>query len=204
MPKSSLRKDWCEAAVRLINADPESVAAGQGWTGDFGVVVDAEPGKLERGTSSASCVPKDGRIEKLRVLDDPDDLDEFEPAYRGPGPVLGVEGAAARAPLDPVEAVLKRRHLGWREISSRSSSGCATRASRTGSSRAGDRVHRRREDRGGTAMGIGDELKKQALGMSQKAMEKLMADEKRAMQVAKAHRDRCSGASRRSTRARRS
>jgi hypothetical protein len=35
-------------------------------------------------------------------------------------------------------------------------------------------------------MGIGKELKKRALGMSAKAMEKLMADEKRAMQIANA------------------
>ncbi|WP_224246189.1 hypothetical protein [Hyalangium gracile] len=35
-------------------------------------------------------------------------------------------------------------------------------------------------------MGIGDELKKKALGVSAKAMEKLMADEKRAMQIANA------------------
>jgi hypothetical protein len=35
-------------------------------------------------------------------------------------------------------------------------------------------------------MGIRQDLKKQALGMSQKAVEKLMADEKRAMAVAQA------------------
>ena len=35
-------------------------------------------------------------------------------------------------------------------------------------------------------MGIRDELKKQALGMSSKAVEKLMADEKRAMKIATA------------------
>jgi len=35
-------------------------------------------------------------------------------------------------------------------------------------------------------MGIRENLKKQALGVSQKAMEKLMADEKRAMAVAQA------------------
>ena len=35
-------------------------------------------------------------------------------------------------------------------------------------------------------MGIADDLKKKALGMSAKAMEKLMADEKRAMQIANA------------------
>lgn len=35
-------------------------------------------------------------------------------------------------------------------------------------------------------MGIADELKKQALGVSSKAMEKLMADEKRALKIAAA------------------
>jgi hypothetical protein len=35
-------------------------------------------------------------------------------------------------------------------------------------------------------MGIADELKKQALGVSSKAVEKLMADEKRAMKIASA------------------
>ena len=35
-------------------------------------------------------------------------------------------------------------------------------------------------------MGIREELKKQALGVSQKAMEKLLADEKRALGVAQA------------------
>ena len=35
-------------------------------------------------------------------------------------------------------------------------------------------------------MGLRDELKKQALGVSSKAMEKLMADEKRAMKIASA------------------
>ena len=35
-------------------------------------------------------------------------------------------------------------------------------------------------------MGMGENLKKQALGMSQKAVEKLMADEKRALALAQA------------------
>ena len=35
-------------------------------------------------------------------------------------------------------------------------------------------------------MGLRDSLKKRALGLSQKAMERLMADEKRAMQIAQA------------------
>jgi hypothetical protein len=35
-------------------------------------------------------------------------------------------------------------------------------------------------------MGISDQLKKQAMSLSQKAMEKLLADEKRAMKIASA------------------
>ena len=41
-------KEWCEDAVRLLNDDPERSLAAQGWQGDIGVIVDAEPGKLAR------------------------------------------------------------------------------------------------------------------------------------------------------------
>src|SRR5690349_21828688 len=53
---------------------------------------------------------------------------------------------------------------------------------------AEDGVHRRsvKAPRRHPRMGIGKELKKRALSMSAKAMEKLMADEKRAMQIANA------------------
>jgi putative sterol carrier protein len=106
MPKFP-SKEWCEEAVRLTNADPESVAAGQGWTGDFGAVVDAEPGKLAR-CFVVHLVPQEGRITKLRVLEDPDDLDEFEPAYVARAPYT-VWKELLQGSLDPVEAVLKRR-----------------------------------------------------------------------------------------------
>jgi putative sterol carrier protein len=106
MPKFP-SKEWCEEAVRLTNADPESVAAGQGWTGDFGAVVDAEPGLLTR-TFVVHIIPRSGRIEKIRVLDEPDDLDEFEPAYVARAP-YSVWKQLLKGTLDPVEAVLKRR-----------------------------------------------------------------------------------------------
>ena len=48
------------------------------------------------------------RIEKLHVLADPDDLDEFEPAYVARAP-YSVWKELLRGTLDPVEAVLKRR-----------------------------------------------------------------------------------------------
>jgi putative sterol carrier protein len=106
MPKFP-SKEWCEEAVRLTNSDPESVAAGQGWKGDFGMVVDAEPGKLAK-AFVVHLVPKDGLITQLRVLDDPDDLDEFEPAYVARAPYT-VWKELLKGTLDPVEAVLKRR-----------------------------------------------------------------------------------------------
>ena len=33
--------------MALVNADPDVVAAGRGWAGDFGVVIESEPGKLD-------------------------------------------------------------------------------------------------------------------------------------------------------------
>ncbi|MCI0569618.1 MAG: hypothetical protein L0Y66_02595 [Myxococcaceae bacterium] len=100
-------KEWCEEAIRLTNADPESAHAGAGWEGDFGAIVDAEPGKLPR-AFVAHVVPKGGRIEKLRVLEDPDDLEELEPAYVARAPYSVWKGLLL-GQLDPVEAVLKRR-----------------------------------------------------------------------------------------------
>jgi putative sterol carrier protein len=100
-------KEWCEEAVRLTNADPEAAQAGQGWQGDFGAVVDAEPGKLDR-TFVAYLVPMDGRIVKLRILEDPDDLEEFDPAYVARAP-YSVWKQLLQGTLDPVEAVLRRR-----------------------------------------------------------------------------------------------
>ena len=100
-------KEWCEEAVRLVNEDPERELAAQGWQGDIGVIVDEEPGKLAR-AFVAYVVPRDARIEKLRVLDDPDDLDELEPAYLARAPYT-VWKQLLQGNLDPVEAVLRRR-----------------------------------------------------------------------------------------------
>ena len=106
MPKFP-SKEWCEEAVRLTNSDPEAAAAGQGWKGDFGAIVDAEPGKLAK-PFVVHIVPENGLIKKLRVLDDPDDLDEFEPAYVARAQ-YSVWKELLKGTLDPVDAVLKRR-----------------------------------------------------------------------------------------------
>jgi putative sterol carrier protein len=101
-------KAWVDEAVRLTNSDPESAAAGRGWVGDFGAVIQAEKGKLER-TFTVHVKPNRlGHIERVEVLDDPDDLDDIEPAYLARAP-YSVWKALLQGTLDPVEAVLKRR-----------------------------------------------------------------------------------------------
>ena len=98
---------WADQAVALFNADPDSLAAGQGWTGDFGVVIEAERGKLEQ-AFVAYVAPKDGRIAELRILVDPDDLDEFEPVYRIQAPYSVWKGLLQGA-VDPVQAIVERK-----------------------------------------------------------------------------------------------
>jgi hypothetical protein len=100
-------KEWCEEAVRIANADPEAQLAGEGWTFDFGAVIEAEPGKLAK-SFTVHAVPNEGRIEKLRVLADPDDLDELEPVYLARAPYSVWKGLILGT-VDPVEAVLKRK-----------------------------------------------------------------------------------------------
>jgi putative sterol carrier protein len=91
----------------LLEADPETVRAGQGWTADIGLVVEAEAGRLER-PFVVYLQPVDGKIERWRVLVDPDDLDEFEPEYRIQAPYSVWKGFLLGT-VDPIEAVLRRR-----------------------------------------------------------------------------------------------
>jgi hypothetical protein len=100
-------REWCEAAIRFVNADPESAAAGESWVGDFGAVVDSEPGKLEK-PFAVHCVPAGGRITRFRVLADPDELDEIEPRYLARAPYSVWKGLI-RGELDPIQAIAQRR-----------------------------------------------------------------------------------------------
>ncbi|HZN91072.1 MAG TPA: hypothetical protein VFB81_00145 [Myxococcales bacterium] len=100
-------REWAEAAIALLNADEETAEAGEGWEADFGVVIDAEPGKLSR-AFVAHIEPRDGKVKRFRVLADPDDLEELEPAYLARAP-YSVWKALLQGTLDPVEAVLRRR-----------------------------------------------------------------------------------------------
>src|SRR5262249_56242618 len=83
----------------LVNGDPESVGAGEGWVGDVGAVVEKEPGKLDR-PFAVHCLPRDGKIHNLRILEDPDELDEIEPRYLVRAP-YSVWKALIQQTLDP-------------------------------------------------------------------------------------------------------
>ncbi len=100
-------REWCEAAIALVNADPESLEASNGWQGDLGAVVEAEPGKLSD-SFTVHVVPEGNRVEKIRFLGDPDDLEELDPAYVVRAP-YSVWKALLQGTLDPVEAVVRRR-----------------------------------------------------------------------------------------------
>lgn len=100
-------KEWCQAAVQLANRDPQSALAGAGWQGDFGAVVEAERGKLER-HFTVYAVPAGGRISRLEFPPDPDDLEELEPAYLAKAP-YSVWKALLQGSMQPVEAVLTSR-----------------------------------------------------------------------------------------------
>ena len=100
-------KEWCDEAVRLTNEDPEANAAGAGWVGDFGAVIEAEPRTLAK-AFVVHLEPKNGKIVRVTVLDDRDDLEEIEPAYLATAP-YSVWKALLLGSLDPVEAVLKKR-----------------------------------------------------------------------------------------------
>jgi hypothetical protein len=100
-------REWCEEAARLANGDPQSAVAGRGWNRDLGLVVEAEVGRLTR-AFTVYCHPVDGRIEDLRILKDPDDLEELSPAYLVRAPYSVWKGLL-QGKLDPIEAVLRRQ-----------------------------------------------------------------------------------------------
>jgi putative sterol carrier protein len=100
-------REWTDEAVRLTNADPEVAAAGADWVGDFGIVVEAERGRLDA-SFAVHVVPNRGRIERCKILRDPDELEEIEPAYLARAR-YSVWKALLKGELDPVEAVLRRQ-----------------------------------------------------------------------------------------------
>ena len=73
-------KEWCEALVRAIHAEPESLKAGRGFRSDLVAVVDAEPPALAE-PFAVWARATEGKIDELRVLEDLDEVEELDPGY---------------------------------------------------------------------------------------------------------------------------
>jgi SCP-2 sterol transfer family len=97
---------WLEAAVAVVNRHPSLPEALRGLGRDLAAVVEADPPALRVAFAVYGCQEK-GRIGSLRLLADPDDILELEPAY-----VLRAPYRVWRALLegeDPVKAALTGR-----------------------------------------------------------------------------------------------
>ncbi len=101
-------REWCEEAIGRANADPDFVLLCSAWDGgDFGVIIEAEPGALEA-SFVAHVVPEGGKIARFEQLDDPDDLDACEPAYRVEAPYSVWKGLLTGT-LDPLKVLVTRK-----------------------------------------------------------------------------------------------
>jgi hypothetical protein len=99
-------REWIEALVAALNAQPDLPVALDGLARDGAIVVEADPPRWPR-TVAAWAEHRDGRIARFRLLADEDDLLELEPAY-----VIRAPYRAYRALLsgeDPIQAALSGR-----------------------------------------------------------------------------------------------
>ena len=99
-------RDWVDAVVAALNAQPDLAAALAGLPRDAAFVVEAARPAFPRAVAVHAEQEK-GRVVRCRLLADEDDLLELEPAYvlRAPYPVW----AALLRGEDPVKAALAGR-----------------------------------------------------------------------------------------------
>jgi hypothetical protein len=99
-------REWVDAMVAALNAQPDLAAAMDGLGRDGALVVEADPPAWPR-TLAAWAEQRGGRIARYRILADEDELLELEPAYviRAPYRVYRALFAGA----DPVQAALSGR-----------------------------------------------------------------------------------------------
>ena len=100
-------RDWIDALVAALNAQPELARALAGLGRDAAVVIEADPPAWPEVV--AAWVSQDGgRIARWRLLDDEDELLEIEPAYVVRAPYRLVR-SILRGEVDPVKAALSGR-----------------------------------------------------------------------------------------------
>jgi hypothetical protein len=99
-------REWIEALVSELNAQPGLGEALQGLDRDAALVVESDPPAWPR-TLVAWVEQRGGRIARWRVLADEDEVLELEPAYVVRAPYRVVRALLAGG--DPVQAVLAGR-----------------------------------------------------------------------------------------------
>jgi putative sterol carrier protein len=99
-------KDWCEAVIAAIHAEPQSAVAGRGWKGDLAAAILPEAPLTEPFVVYART--EEGRVTEFRVLEDLDEIDEIEPAYVARAGYHTWKKLVS-SELDPIEALLQRK-----------------------------------------------------------------------------------------------
>jgi hypothetical protein len=112
-------REWIEAVVAALNAQPDLARALQGLGRDAAFVVEAERPAFPR-TVAVHAEQDRGRVARWRLLPDEDDVLELEPAYvlrapygtwkalfRGGDPVKAALSGAVRVEGD-LEALVRR------------------------------------------------------------------------------------------------
>jgi hypothetical protein len=117
-------REWIEAMVSALNAQPELPAALAGLSEDAAIVVEADPPAWP-GTVVVWAEHRGGRIARWRLLHDEDELLELEPGYvvrvrytvlkellrPGADPVRAALSGRVRVEGD-LEALIRRSHYG--------------------------------------------------------------------------------------------
>ena len=106
MPRFPSR-EWVQEALKILEEDPERALASAGWEGDFGVVVDPEPGVLDT-PFVLHITPEQKGPWRFDIYDDPDELDVIEPAYFAKASYVAWKGLL-KGTADPVELLLRRK-----------------------------------------------------------------------------------------------
>ena len=170
-----------------MNADPEAARRARAGTATSAWWWSRAAGELAKPFVVHVLPRTAGSSGSRRARATPDDLDELEPAYVARAPYSVWKGLLTGRRCDPVEAVLRSGSIrvqgDLQPLVERLPYKGVARARARAELATGfvDAVADR-----GRPWGLRSDLKKQAMSLSQKAMEKLFADEKRAMQIADA------------------
>jgi hypothetical protein len=99
-------EEWAAALVAALNRQPDLAAALRGMAPDLAAVVEAEPPALARDVAVWGR-HAGGRVAEWRLLEDPDEILELEPAYVVRAPYRVWKGLLQGE--DPLQAAVSGR-----------------------------------------------------------------------------------------------